>query len=285
MSNFMPGATYLLYVEDEITRRYLNVLIPSQKIVDVRVVGGCQRVLGCLENDFRIGMKHSRGLVDRDFDRNAKSGWQQTGNGVPYYCLPAHEIENYLLDFGVIAQFAAKYIITDADSPKDAGHWRAIARSIAEGYLYSVAYNQVLADVQREYQKGYPHHIKLMTGPGRNLGVTLSGEQIKTESDLLDKLEKDTWISSAVARATTLLGHDSLKQKATEAIAHYQSPLDGTESDWVRGFPGKEMFRAIANSMSLTDEKWLDMAHFIAAEQKAGSSIPQDIQDLLSKLS
>lgn len=98
----MPGAKYTLYVEDEITRRYLNGLQPNRRLVDVCVVGGRERVLGCLEDDFRSGVKSSLGVVDRDFDRLARSGWCSTSTGMNFFCLPAHEIENYLLDFEII---------------------------------------------------------------------------------------------------------------------------------------------------------------------------------------
>ena len=65
---------------------------------------------------------------------------------------------------------------------------------------------------------------------------------------------------------------------------YYRKLLDGADKEWLYGFPGKEMFRAITNSMSLTDDQWLDMARFIANMQKSSETIPQDIVDLLSKL-
>ena len=280
-SGAMPGAKYALYVEDEITRRYLNTLEPNRKLVDICVVGGCERVFGCLEDDFRSGVKNSLGVVDRDFDRQAKLGWRNTDTGKSFYCLPAHEIENYLLDFDIIAEFKCPGI----DPKKPASHWRAVARTVAEGYLYSIAYNQVLADVQREYLTNYPKHIQLSSGPGSNFTANLPGEQIQTEASLVAKLQNEGWLATAGAHAGKLFAPDVLKQKAEDAVAYYQNLLNGADADWIRGFPGKEMYRAITNCMSMSDEQWLDLARFVAEQQRENGNVPKDMTDLLAKLS
>lgn len=276
----MPGAKYTLYVEDEITRRYLNVLQPNRRLVYVCVVGGRERVMGCLEDDFRSGVTNSLGVVDRDFDRQAKSGWCSTSAGMRFFCLPAHEIENYLLDFEIIGQFKSPKV----DPHKPASHWRTIARTIAEEYLYSVAYNQVLADLRREYLQNYPSHIKLSSGPGRDFSVTLPGEQIASEADLVRKLQNDTWLSTAIERSGQAFDLEKLEQQSADTIAYYQGLLNGEDDKWIRGFPGKEMYRAISNSMSLTDEQWLDLARFVAERQLAESKIPEDTSELLRKM-
>ena len=273
----LPGAKYTLYVEDEITRRYLNALESNRKLVDVRVVGGCERVIGCLEDDFRSGVNNTFGIVDRDFDRQAKSGWCSTGAGMPFFCLPAHEIENYLLDFDIIAKFRCPGI----DPQKPASHWQSIARTIAEGYLYSIVYNQILADVRREYLADYPSHLKLSSSPARGYTASLAGEKIASEAELVNKLKTNDWLSTAANRSGRLFAPEALEQRVSEDIAYYRGLLGG--ADWVRAFPGKEMFRAITNSMSMSDVQWLDLARFVAEIQREQSKVPQDIEDVLCK--
>jgi len=275
----MPVAKYTLYVEDEITRRYLGSLHSNRKLLDFRVVGGADRVRGCLEDDARSGVSSSFGVVDRDFDRNAKTGWRKTSSGSQYFCLPAHEIENYLLDFDLVAQFKCPGI----DPQKDSEHWRTMAREVAEKYLYSIAYNQVLADVRREFLAGYPSQIKLSTGPDHDYTVRLTGELISTEKDLLGRLQENEWISSAISRTGGIFDARELIQRTSDVVAYYQSLLASNADAWIRSFPGKEMFQAITNSMSLSDEQWLDMARFIAGLQLEKSRVPDDMKDLLSK--
>ena len=276
----MPGAKFMLYVEDEITRRYLNVLVPNRKLIDVCVVGGRERVIGCLEDDFRSGVKNSFGIVDRDYDRQAKSGWCNTGTGMFFFRLPAHEIENYLLDFEAIEQFKCPKV----NPQKTASHWRTIARSIAEGYLYSIAYNQVLSDVRREYLMNYPVHIRLSSGPSSDYNVILPGERIATEEELVTKLRNNVWLSTAIERSGQSFAPEILERKGAEAMLYYQALLNGKDDDWIRGFPGKEMYRAIVNSMSLTEDQVLDLTRFVAERQLNESRRHKDINELLGKL-
>lgn len=132
--------------------------------------------------------------------------------------------------------------------------------------------------------KDYPSHIKLSSGPDRDYCVSLAGERIASEADLVRKLQNDVWLSTAIERSGQSFDLRNLERKSAEAVVYYQELLNGEDEKWIRGFPGKEMYRAISNSMSLTDEQWLDMARFVAERQLAESKIPEDIQDLLGKL-
>lgn len=278
-SGVMPGTKYIVYVEDRVTQIYLSNLQPNRSLVQFIIVGGRNRVLGCLEDDFRNNVELTLGVTDRDFDRNAKLGWCITDVGREYYCLPAHEIENYLLDFEAIESFRCPGV----NPQKPASHWLEIAKKIASGYLYSVVYNQVLSDLQREYSKNYPRHLPLSCGPGADYGIMLNAVNIETETELVVKLLGETWFAHAAQRFESLFSSESLKERVSQAVEYYKSILDRKGYDWVYAFPGKEMYKAIANSMSLTDSYSEDLTKYIARTQMANNTVPSDIQDLLTK--
>lgn len=278
-SGVMPGTKYIVYVEDKVTQIYLSNLQPNRSLVQFIIVGGRNRVFGCLEDDFRNNVGLSLGVTDRDFDRNAKLGWCITDVGREYYCLPAHEIENYLLDFEAIESFRCPGV----NPQKPASHWLEIAKKIANDYLYSVVYNQVLSDLQREHSRNYPKHLSLSCGPGADYGITLNGVKIETEKELVEKVRGETWFANAAQGFESLFGPKSLEERVIQAVGYYKSILGCNGCGWVYEFPGKEMYKAITNSMSLTDSYSEDLAKYIARKQKANNTIPTDIQNLLAK--
>ena len=275
------GSKVLVYVEDEITRRYLNAVIGHRgKLVRFTVVGGVKTVLGMLEDAARCNRKNvTFGIIDRDYACGDKQGWFQQ-SGAYYYKLPMHEIENYMLDFDAIAEFTPR----GKPTGKSASHWRTIAHTVAKEYLYSIVYNQLIFDVRRKIVRDFPKQIVLSSSPNRDYTIIANGETLRSTDDVVRRFESEHWLSEIGNRIAEFQHHDFLVKTANEYVAKYTTILNSPDDDWKREFPGKEMFAGIANAMSMTSDDRYELARWIGESQNRHNTVPGDIQEVIERL-
>ena len=275
------GSKISVYVEDEITRRYLNAIIGDKgKLVSFIVVGGAKTVLGMLEDAVRCNRKDvTFGIVDRDYACSDSYGWSEK-SGASYYKLPMHEIENYLLDFDAIAEFTPK----GKPTGKSAEHWRIIAHTVAKEYLYSIVYNQLISDVRRKIGCKFPKQIVLSSSPKRDYAIITNGETLHSTDDVVRRFEAEPWFGEIETGIAEFKQHDSLLSIINSHVANYTAILNSTDDAWKRDFPGKEMFEGITNAMSMTPDERCELARWIGERQKMRDAIPDDIQKILAKI-
>lgn len=275
------GSRIVVYVEDEITSRYLNAVIGDNgKMIGFLAVGGAKTVLGMLEEAAQGNRKDvTFGVIDRDYACGDNQGWHQR-SGVCYYLLPNHEIENYLLDFEAISRFTPK----GRSTGKLASHWRDIAHTVAEKYLYSIVYNQLIKNVQRELSRDFPQQITLSSSPNSGYTIIANGEILSSTDDVVMRFEAEHWFAEIGNGIVKFRQHDNLVRLAKSIEARYEQLLVANDDEWTREFPGKEMFGAVANAMSLTSEEKLELARWIGESQERHNAIPADIQEFLKRI-
>lgn len=109
------SASINLWVEDRLTREYLSRIWND---ADVRffVGGGNDGVRALAEDAADNGFSNVFGLTDRDFRPSNKRDWTNPQKNFRTFVLPAHEIENYLLDAHALAacRFNNRKLTADA---------------------------------------------------------------------------------------------------------------------------------------------------------------------------
>ena len=281
MADAVFGSKIVVYVEDEITTRYLNAIIGDNgKMVGFSAVGGAKTVLGMLEEATRCNRKViTFGVIDRDYACDNKQGWHQR-SGACCYQLPNHEIENYLLDFESISRFTPK----GESTGKSAAHWRDIAHTVAKKYLYSIVYNHLIANVQQECGRNFPRQIILSSSPNSDYTIIANGEILRSADDVVKRFEAERWFAEIGDSIAEFRQHDALVKLARSLEARYAPLLESYDDGWTREFPGKEMFGAVANAMSLTLNDKLELARWIGESQRKRNAIPTDIRELIKKI-
>ena len=92
-----------LWVEDELTRAYLSAVWNSPAVAFF-IGGGNEGVRAIVKDAEESGFTNVFALIDRDFRQTNKPGWSDPKKTSRTFVLPVHEIENYLLDAGALAE-------------------------------------------------------------------------------------------------------------------------------------------------------------------------------------
>ena len=269
-----------LYVEDEMTCEYIDSLIgPFRKLIGLKIVGGARSVLGCVEDDFRNGIQHTYGVIDRDYARDSSCGWNFAHGRC--YCLPCHEVENYSLDWKALEAFKE----TDVRNAKTAEQWRDVAYKVASKYVYSVAYNQMLFDIRKNLLESYPCQKKMRTSPAGDGEFRFDSDALESQDAVVEALQLTDWFQDLGRRSREITSPDWVRNHVNDVVRQCQDELNSPSDDWVRTFPGKEMFRAIVNSMFSDRTRQVELAQHVGKWQRKTDMIPDDFKNLFSHLS
>lgn len=84
-----------LWVEDELTRTYLDAAWAPQGTIGFLIAGNSENVRTVVANARKEGLTNVFGLQDRDFGEGGSARWTP---GVEVLRLDSHEVENFLLD-------------------------------------------------------------------------------------------------------------------------------------------------------------------------------------------
>ncbi|WP_438025155.1 hypothetical protein [Sorangium sp. So ce233] len=213
-----------VWVEDPVTHAVLTD-VWSDPQINVLVGNGKPGVTHMVNSSPRG--PHVYGVVDRDFDDDNISSWASPGCRV--LRLPAHEIENLLLDFDILALLSG--------SESAARIWK-IAHDHAQRMHFWMVCCRVLWNMQRDLGKGFPERPRDPTG-------MQSLEGVKRHLDT-----SDYW--SEHGAAWQRWGHGGVRSQMLEAArSDFQNHLDGDE--WIRSFSGKEIFRFLRSKVSGLD--------------------------------
>jgi hypothetical protein len=167
------------------------------------------------------------GIVDRDFEDDNESDWPREGCRV--LRTPAHEIENLLLDFDVLA------MLSKGDP---AERIQAQAHGRAGEMLFWMVYKAVLRDMQGHLGSGFPGDPRV--DALRSLEAVeqhLSGQAYWTEHGA----HWGRWSQTAARSEAVRTWHDLLRGE-----------LDG--EGWRTTFSGKELFRYLRSHVRGLDD-------------------------------
>ncbi len=145
-----------LWVEDETTRSYLATLWTDPDLLFL-IGGGNDGVKAIVKDAEQAGFLNVFGVIDRDLRTSNRDGWADTKRNIRTFVLPAHEIENYLLDSLALA--ACPYN-NRRRSPEQI---ESFLRSHAERLCWWVACCDVVAELKQRFRDGfienprYPH--------------------------------------------------------------------------------------------------------------------------------
>ncbi|CAN98826.1 hypothetical protein sce8656 [Sorangium cellulosum So ce56] len=247
-----------VWVEDRVTHAVLTDVWGDPQINVL--VGDGKAGVTHMVNASPPGL-HVYGVVDRDFEDDNAAKW--TSPGCRVLRLPAHEIENLLLDFDVLASLSGS---------EPAARIRKLAHDHAQKMRFWMICCRVLWDMQRDLGKGFPERPPNPTG-------------LQSLDEVKRYLENSAyWSEHGVAWQRWRQG--GVRSPWIDAACNeLQKHLDNDE--WIRSFSGKEIFRFLRSNVSGLDrtparppqpsssERDLNLAKAIARMMReVGSSPP-----------
>lgn len=259
-----------LWVEDELTREYLEALWAGTG-VKFLVAGGSDCVRGVVKDAMRTGQTNVFGVVDRDYGASNIKQWKFDSWQECCYCLPRHEIENYLLEPEAITSSRFNNIKRTADDI------RAEMNRQAERLVWSAACNLLVAHYRRKFRQSFLKEstVEAVTDAG-------SAERHVVGSEWMRYLPRRT-------KAVTVL-RVRKRLNAYHGVIRAQARGDELQ----RYFPGKEIFHRICSFVCdaarapgtrlKMPEVYSDIAKEVAAWQSANDRVPTDLTALRDSL-
>jgi hypothetical protein len=215
------------WVEDPVTHDVLTDLWRDRSI-NVIISQGKPAVLYMVESNPDRDRYRVYGVVDRDFDDDSEARWERPECTV--FRVPAHELENLLLDFDVLAALAKG---DTARQIEEQAHARAV------DLKWWMAHKAVLRTLQEELGAGFPGDAPTNAAltSARDVEGLLRASSYWTEHDAA--LQRWT-------QGTTL--HDEVEGWGRRLDA------DLAGDGWRLSFSGKEIFRHLRGHVRGLDE-------------------------------
>ena len=219
-----------LLVEDPRTYEYFSALFVNETSqIQVVPVGGSDGVQGLVNASWQRDARspiHAFGWTDRDFGLDNIAKWSDRNNHL--FRGTFHEIENYLLDWDALSgcELAMRYGKGDVD-------YRAECHKIANGMLYEVICDHVLYNLRAEYCNGFPSD------------PSSSKQSVCSRADVENYLINNNWLQGRSNTVGILFSESELKTRIDVAETLYTDALSSTNDDWVKIFPGKEIFEQL----------------------------------------
>jgi len=252
-----------VWVEDEVTR---NTLTSLWRDTQVRVhLGGSQRGVQFAVDEAReVSTTLVVGVVDRDFQDDDSARWRDT----PVLRLRAHECENLLLDFEIIAGLS---------EGQTADGLRGVAHQHATALLWWTACCAVMHELHESFGPSLPRRPR-------------QGD-VRTSQEATEHIRGSTELDAHVRAVTNCTNsatiRDLVQSKGTELEVHL------TGDTWLSVFPGKEILRHLRSTVPGLDaaksgitptERDLDLAKRITRAMAQEDRIPAELTELLQIL-
>jgi hypothetical protein len=267
----------ILWVEDNLTKAYLNILWKLDKsLFNIRVGGGkdvVRAVVHDLRNQYpKVDDKIEIpvfGFIDIDFTKTNYDKWQDRDPEFFVYIPDTHEIENYLLDWNAIASCNANYKTRSINEIKD--H----ASNYAKDLCWWIACKKVLAN----------YHLRLVD----KFPWDPSIPQIKSLSDAKSFiLEEKNWYNSLPENTNHILNNSFIDKDLSDSHDYFQNLIEN-DTKWFKEFSGKELFRDLRgyvfrrkyDSPANMD---IDLAKSIGEWQCTNKKEPKELLDLKDAL-
>jgi hypothetical protein len=262
-------ATINLWVEDELTRAYLDAVWNSPSVA--YLIGGGSEGVGAIVNDAeKAGYPNVFAVMDRDFREADKTSWTNPKKTSRRFILPVHEIENYLLDASALA--ASRF----NNLSKPESEIEAMMTGTATRLCWWAACRDVVAELRRRFRAGF-------------LGDPAC--TVDSEDQARDHICQSSWFQR-LAHETSRTGVVDVHQLLSDAhLRARQSLCDG---NWKVEFAGKEILHDVGShichrpglknynpSRAEFDE---DLAKEVGAWQRRNQAVPRDLTDLLAAL-
>jgi len=253
-----------LWVEDPLTRYYLETLWSNDLNLGLLVAGGHEGTRAVAEMAYRDRIHHVFGLVDRDFGNTNRQHWASPPMDLRCYRTEVHEVENFLLDPDALA--ASEYNSRARTSDDILSHLQQTASKL----VWWMACRQTLAELRKSVTDAFPiaPPIRPEVNSTTALQHILGSSWYTTRSDMVSD-----WDESRV-RGTLNSHYDTFK-----------GALD--RGDWKRCFSGKEIFISICDFISTIGiEKTLreEVAKDVAAFQRKHTTVPAELMELRDSL-
>jgi hypothetical protein len=243
-----------VWVEDAFTRQYLRELWDDNRFRFL-VAGGSEGVKSLCDHARTNDYPGVYGIVDRDFNEDNYAQWRNPSRESRRYILPAHEIENYLLDVEALARSEGNR------RGKSAVEIEHHMRSNAEKYIWRFACIAALARLRHRVLDGFP------TRPGEDKVA----DRQKAVKYVLDQ----TWLRRMVNDETRITP-GAVEADLDECHSHLANSL--SDGSWLREFPGKEIFNHVRSLIG--EDRPDDVAKLVARWQRENSRIPPVLEEL-----
>jgi hypothetical protein len=263
------GAPINLWVEDEVTRAYLDA-VWNNPSVRFLIGGGSDGVQAIVKDAEQAGLPNVFAVIDRDFRQTNKPRWLDSTDGPRKFILPVHEIENYLLDSDALAACRLNNV------KKADAEIRDLMKKKAESLCWWAACRSAIAEMRRRFREGF-----LNDPPCAEI----------TEQQARDHICASDWFNALrqkVDQTTEADVHMLLAQAHSEAAQAIDT------GDWIREFAGKEILRDVGSRICdqtkfpayrlRTAQFHEDLAKEVGAWQRENNLVPRDLTDLLSAL-
>ena len=252
-----------------VTRTYLAEVWADLSVAFL-IGGGNEGVSAVLIDVQEAGFPNVFGVIDRDFRQSNRPDWFTAGKSFRRFILPAHEIENYLLDASALSISRLNNLKSTPQEIDEmmrtaAGRlcWWTACREVVAELSNAVSRNRQTQSFRRSIpREAAQHHI--------------------CDSEWFRKLGQE------IVRSTI---EDIHRELANAHGAAVQSLADGR---WRIEFAGKEIFRDVgsricdrtqlANRNPSSADFDQDLAQEIASWQKRNGAVPADVADLLRAL-
>lgn len=251
-----------LWVEDPLTRTYLETLWSSDLNLGLLVAGGHEGTRAVAELAFRDQILKVFGLVDRDFGNTNRHQWANPPNDLRCYRTEAHEVENFLLDSDALA--ASQYNSRERKPAEILEYMQKRAHQLT----WWMASRQTLAELRMSVTDGFP-------------GTPTTQAQLDRETAFHHILRYARTLPNAVNRWT-----DSEIERVLEG--HHRTYTQECDSGgWQRSFSGKEIFASVCGFISIQGvEKSLreEVAKDVAEFQRKQEAVPPELTELRTSL-
>jgi hypothetical protein len=258
-------APLTVWVEDPLSHSVLTALWQDPRI-NVVITQGKPGVRHMVRSNPDPARYCVCGVVDRDFDDDNEADWPSAGCRI--FHLPAHELENLLLDFEVLAALTKG---VTAAAIRAAAHERAVK------LRWWMVHKAVLREMQQELGAGFP-------GDAPTHGVLLSA------SDVERRLRTSAYWTDHEAALKSWVEKTRLDDRIRELGEQGKADLDGDA--WTQSFSGKEIFRHLRSHVRGLDEapirppnpsaaeRDLDLGKRIARQMKDMQRVPAKLMEL-----
>jgi hypothetical protein len=258
-----------LWVEDELTRAYLDVPWNRPDIAYL-IGGGFEGALGSANDAKKAGCSNVFAVIDSDFRRTNKPDWMDPDKTFQRFILPGHEIENYLLDPRALA--ASRF----NNLKKTDVEIESMMTAVAKRLCWWAACRDEVARLRKRFREGF------MSDPSC---------AVCSEDEARNHICQSRWFQSLAQKAAQTTEadiHQSLSDFYERAI---QSLADGS---WKVQFSGKEVLHDVQSRICHLPripqynpkpaQFGEDLAKEVGAWQRDNGAVPADLAELLVAL-
>lgn len=261
-----------VYVEDVETASYLVKLFKDRSSeLRFSVAGGCEGVMirVAADNSNDSGMEVC-GIVDRDYGPDRSSKWRNPRART--FCFKRHEIENYALDWQALANVIGQTSVTSRDIEE-------YVRLIATDYIYTIACNVYLADLERKIRCKKPCEKTVYPKRIENLSSVELGKILKDCDEAVRYIKQSDLVAYIQAEGRNSFIEDAIRLDICSIVSKLKLSLDSEE--WIEIFPGKELLRSVRCRWmpSMSDEDFIKRVG-----EAQSSNPPSDLKDIVDAI-